>query len=296
LGRYVDLTDHGLFVLLGNGDGSFRAGPTYLNDPHLALGAAPHFGSLALADFNDDHKLDLVVSVDEGSYADVKDDVLLLLGNGDGTFGPAMPIDATQFEPVQLAVGDLNRDGNLDLVVMDQNGGAEGRPVNVLLGNGDGTFQRPKTYAVGDQSFTYGFVPQGVELGDFNGDGKVDVAVGASGSGTVGSTLTVLLGHGDGTLAAPLLSTQTEPEVPLLPGGDEVAVASADLRGNGRIDLIGGGIDGVRVHLRNSDGSYAAPVTYGLGARVSEIATGDLNDDGKPDIVALLPDQNAVAV
>src|SRR6202040_149922 len=149
-------------------------------------------------------------------------------------------------------------------------GQTTGSPVNVVLGNGDGTFQSPQTYAVGDQiqSSTPTFVPQGVVLADLDGDGKLDVAVGESGNGTVGSTLTVLLGHGDGTLVAPRLSTQATPEVPLLSGGDEVTVATADLRGVGRTDLIGGGIDGITVHLRNSDGSYATPVTYGLNGRV----------------------------
>jgi FG-GAP-like repeat/FG-GAP repeat len=224
--------------------------------------------------------------------------MLLMLGNGDGTFGPAKPIDGTKYDAAQLAVGDLNGDGKLDLVVMDHSGQTTGSPVNVVLGNGDGTFQAPQSYAVGDQiqSGTTNFVPQGVALADLNGDGKLDVAVAESGAGTVGSTLTVLLGHGNGTLAAPLLSTQTLPEVPLLSGGDEVEVATADLRGIGRTDLIGGGIDGITVHLRNSDGSYATPVTYGLNGRVAQIATGDLTGDGRPDIVALLPDQNAVAV
>ena len=298
-GRQV-VTGRGVFVLLGNGDGTFRAGPTYLDDPQLTSVSVGGFGSVALSDFNGDHRLDLVVSLDQENFGNpnVNDDVLLMLGNGDGTFGPAKPIDATKYDAAQLAVGDLNGDGKLDLVVMDHSGQTTGSPVNVVLGNGDGTFQSPQTYAVGDQiqSSTPTFVPQGVVLADLDGDGKLDVAVGESGNGTVGSTLTVLLGHGDGTLVAPRLSTQATPEVPLLSGGDEVTVATADLRGVGRTDLIGGGIDGITVHLRNSDGSYATPVTYGLNGRVSQIATGDLTGDGRPDIVALLPDQNAVAV
>ena len=254
---------------------------------------------MALGDFNSDHRLDAVVTLTEGvSSPDVNDDVLLLLGNGDGTFGPAIPVDATKRQAGYIAVGDLNRDGKLDLVEMDTSSPSQGGAVNVVLGNGDGTFQLPKTYAVSTPSDTSsGFSPLGVVLADLNGDGNLDVAVGESGSGTVANRLTALLGSGDGTLAGPLLSTQTQgPAVPLLRGGDEVAVATADLRGNGRTDLIGGGIDGISVHLRNSDGSYAAPVTYGLGGRVSEIATGDLTGDGRPDIVAVLPDQNVIAV
>ena len=290
-----------MFVLLGNGDGTFRAGPTYLDDPQLTLVSVGGFGSVVLADLNGDHRLDLVLSLDEQNIGrpNVNDDVLVMLGNGDGTFAPARPIDGTAYDAAQLAVGDMNGDGKLDLVLMDHWGQTTGSPVNVVLGNGDGTFQSPQTYAVGDQiqSSTPNFVPQGVVLADLNGDGKLDVAVGESGNGD---------GRQHADRAAGAWRRHARSAAALHPNDSprcrccRVAMKSwwrvATSEAIGRTDLIGGGIDGITVHLRNSDGSYATPVTYGLNGRVAQIATGDLTGDGRPDIVALLPDQNAVAV
>ena len=130
----------------------------------LLVGARPH--SVAVADFNRDFLPDLVVA----NYA--SDTVSVLLGNGDGTFQPARTFPAGS-KPTSVAVGDFNGDGLQDLAVtngvLDPDTGGS-NTVSILLGNGDGTFQPAKSFLVGPN-------PHSVAVGDFNGDGRPDLAV-----------------------------------------------------------------------------------------------------------------------
>jgi glucose/arabinose dehydrogenase len=148
-------------VLLGNGDGTFGAPQTF------AVGHRPH--SIAIADLNKDGKPDLLTA-DSGA-----DTVSVLLGDGTGGFG-----SATQYAvgpvPKSIAAGDLNGDGNVDVVVGNTAGNGDGvtnNPngdnVSVLLGNGDGTLGPAVTYRCGHTPFS-------VAIGDFNGDGRPDLA------------------------------------------------------------------------------------------------------------------------
>ena len=98
----------------------------------------------------------------------------LLLGNGDGTFQSPVPYTAAEFlSPISLVAGDFNGDGRLDLALIDDGnqdfGGTVPASVDVLLGNGDGTFQAPRRYVVGGD-------PLDLVAGDFTGDGKLDLA------------------------------------------------------------------------------------------------------------------------
>ncbi len=95
----------------------------------------------------------------------------MLLGNGDGTFGPPVNF-AAGLRPKSVAVGDFNGDGKLDLAVVNR----DSNNVSVLLGNGDGSFRPAVNYAAG--SF-----PLSVAVGDFNGDGQLDLAVANFGDG-----------------------------------------------------------------------------------------------------------------
>ncbi|MGB6482580.1 MAG: VCBS repeat-containing protein [Candidatus Acidiferrales bacterium] len=198
-------------VLLGKGDGTFT--PT-ASSP-VAVGAGPI--SIAVGDFNDDGILDLAVANFAGN------NVSILLGNGDGTFMPAAnsPIQVGSF-PTSVTTGDFNGDGILDLAIANSEYTSSSTgSVTVLLGNGDGTFTPAEKSPI-----TVGGDPQCVAVGDFNGDGKEDLAVANNG----GDTVTILLGNGDGTFT----SSTTSP----IPVGDfPQSEAVADFSGDGFSDL-----------------------------------------------------------
>ena len=156
--------------------------------------------------------------------------------------------------PMFLATADFRRVGKLDLVVADHNG-----TVWVLFGNGDGTFQTPTSYpAVG--------CAQGLTVGDFNRDGKLDLAV-------LGCGVAVLLGNGDGTFQPPVI----------YPTDGSTQVLTADFRGNGKLDLAASG-SGVSILLGNGDGTFQPAVDYGTGDFTTGVAVGDFNGDGKLDV------------
>jgi hypothetical protein len=142
-------------VLLGNGDGTFHSG-TF---PVGGEGTIPSSGSVALADFNGDGKLDLAATEES------TDSIFVFLGNGDGTF-QAKQRYTMSHGPYYLGVGDFNQDGNKDIITAN----AEGESMGVLLGNGDGTFQSAKTYPAGGPAI-YAAVQ------DFNGDNQIDTVV-----------------------------------------------------------------------------------------------------------------------
>jgi hypothetical protein len=190
-----------VLILLGNGDGTFRTGQMY------AVGDSPIF--VAVGDLNGDKKLDLVVS-NYGYGADGF--ISILLGNGDGTFGPSTQYAMGSY-PLGVTIADLNGDGKPDLAVANNS-------LSILLGNGDGTFQPPVNYAVR--------APYMAVAADFNLDGKPDLAVSTSdGQGTV----TMLLGNGDGTFAFPPTSVYS------VSGAYSSFLATADFSGDGKPDL-----------------------------------------------------------
>jgi hypothetical protein len=153
----------GVTVSLGNGDGTF----TLASGSPIPLGKS--LSAIVTADLNGDGKLDLAVT-DSGGNA-----VLILLGNGDGTFGVPTPIPVGN-QPDAIVAADFNNDGKLDLAVANY---AEGT-ITLLLGNGDGTF----TQAAGSP-YTVGHGPYQIAAADFNGDGKLDLAVANLTDGTI---------------------------------------------------------------------------------------------------------------
>jgi hypothetical protein len=244
-------------VLLGNGDGTFQPAVNYAAPNCPAAGSSPY--CVVVGDFNGDGNLDLAVANNSDNT------VGILLGNGDGTFQPVAAYPAGK-SPLSLAVGDFNRDGKLDLAVADSGQNA----LSVLLGNGDGTFQAPVSYAVGSQ-------PDAVIAADFNGDGKLDLAVPNASS----NNISIFLGNGDGTFQA---------AVDYGAGDQPTSVAAADFNGDGKLDLVVGnpvgsiGPNSISILLGNGDGTFQAPLNYGVGVISYSVAAGDFNNDGRIDV------------
>jgi hypothetical protein len=148
----------GVSVLLGNGDGTFQA-------PVMYESGGAYATSIAVADLNGDGHPDVVVANDCGDDCSVGA-VGVLLGNGDGTFQPAVIYSTGGLSPSSVVIGDLNDDGHPDLVVANW----ESHLAGVLLGNGNGTFQPAVTYDAG-------FDPDSVVIGDVNRDGHPDLVM-----------------------------------------------------------------------------------------------------------------------
>jgi len=196
------LGDNRVFILIGNGDGTF--------EPKVGYSAGGGLHQVATGDFDADGSPDLVVC----SFSDGK--VSVLLGNGDGTFAPKVDYSTEQYT-TRVAVGDLNKDGRLDLVATSGTG-ATGY-VSILLGNGDGTFQNHVSISTG------GSDSRAILIGDFTGDGKMDILIGNWGS----TFLSILRGNGDGTFNAAA-------KHPV--GTDSILnLTSADYSGDGILDI-----------------------------------------------------------
>jgi Bacterial Ig-like domain (group 3)/FG-GAP-like repeat/FG-GAP repeat len=227
--------------------------------------------SVAVADVNQDGKPDLLVANEnDGTVGTVG----VLLGNGDGTFQPAVTYNSGGLSAFSVAVMDVNQDGKPDLLVAN----SSSNTIGVLLGNGDGTFRRAVTYSSG------GLYAMSVAVSDVNGDGKPDLLVanlcGNNGTCESNGTVGVLLGNGDGTFQAAVTYDSG--------GTFVVAVAVADVNGDGKPDLVVGHHNSgtVGVLLGNGDGTFQPPVIYGSGATyVTSVAVADVNGDGKPDLL-----------
>ena len=265
----ANLATGNISIRLGNGDGTLRAPVNY------ATGDSPN--SIAVTDFNGDGKLDLAV-VNGGNNTGVSS-VSILLGNGNGTFHPVAKYVVSFGNSV--AVGDFNRDGKLDLAVANFGSSS----VGVFLGNGDGTFNVPMNFGAPG--------PVSVAVGDFNRDGNLDLVTANIVSNTGLSNVSVLLGKGDGTF---------QPAVNYGAGSNPSAVAVGDFNGDGKLDLavanLGGygNVSSVSMILGNGNGSFQATTEYiGVGSNPSSLAVGDFNSDGRLDMIVADPAGSTVA-
>lgn len=187
--------------------------------------------------------------------------ISVLPGNGDGTFQTQIVTSAggVAGSPINLATGNFDGDGNNDLAVTDSATGE----LKIFLGNGDGTFQAPLSYATGS-------TPQGVIVGDFNGDNIQDVAVANIGSSTVG----IFIGNGDGTF---------QPQVTYPTGGaGPVQLAAGDFSGNNILDLAVANLSDntIAILKGNGDGTFQAPVLYPTNGFPNDITVGDFTGNG----------------
>jgi hypothetical protein len=223
----ANYTSNTVSVLLGNGDGTFQAQRTF------AAGTGPR--SVAVGDFNGDGTADLAVANQSSNTVSV------LLGNGNGAF-QAQHTFAAGSRSQSVVVGDFNGDDSLDLAVA--NAGTSpyfgDGSVSVLLGNGDGSF-------LGRRNYPAGISPSSVAVGDFNGDGSLDLAVTDFNS----NQLSVLLGNGDGAFL-------TSP-VRYIVGIGPNSAAVGDFNGDGLPDLAVANYYSNDVSILLNDGSWARP-------------------------------------
>lgn len=293
-------------VLLGDGKGGFAAGAEY------AAGTRP--GSVLLADLSGTGRLD-IAALDSASGA-----VKVLRSNGDGTFSKAVSF-AGMANPVGLALGNFGGKGKIDLAVAAKTGitvllndgtghfttagtvsvshelsaisaadlKGEGHDdliaangdgtVTVLEGDGSGHFRATDPVKVAEGALGV------VVAGDFNRDGRADIAVAPAGSNKV----TVLLGRGDGSFEA---------GADYRVGNNPVSILVADLKGNGGADLItaNSAANTFSVLMGRGDGSFKAAVDFGAGNSPIAVAAGDFDHDGHADLAILNAGDKSISV
>ena len=269
-------------LLIGQANGTFAVQPPLnlvgesisINSGGNDRGLDGFRSTVIMADFNGDGRPDLALA----NSLDPR--VRVALQNVNGTFGAAESVDVggISVQPQDLLAADFSGNGRIGLAAVDGFGGA----VTVRLGLGDGTFQVPQHFDVGNQ-------PSGLLAVDFNHDGQQDLA--AANDGAPGGA-SVLMGLGDGTFQQQSQFTM----------GISSAVASADFNGDGRPDIITTNYDphtqtgDVTVLLGLGDGTFQSAVHYAAGDRPFAVVTGDFNGDGHPDIAVVNQFSNNVSL
>ncbi|HEX5704178.1 MAG TPA: VCBS repeat-containing protein [Pyrinomonadaceae bacterium] len=260
----IALTHHdslGVQIFLGAGNGRFSAAP---GSPFIAHpGDKAHNHGLTLSDLNSDRNLDITTSNQDDNSVSV------LLGNGRGSFAPAAGSPfAVGRAPYPHAVGDVNKDGNLDIVAPNVGGNS----VSVLVGNGRGEFRNAPNSPI-----SVAGRPFYAAIGDVNGDSHADLMTTHDDI----NLMTTLLGDGRGGFTPARGS-------PFDLGRRGYAILAADLMGDARTEVIVNliGRDSLIVLLSTESGGYtlAAGSPYQAGLN-PKLATADFNGDGKLDII-----------
>lgn len=266
LGMGIPFAD--LTVLLGDGGGGLGV-PTSVRHTE----GRPYVTMVSAADMNADGKADLI-SITSGSRIEI------WFNGGNAVFRAGDAATGPGLNPSALAVGDVNGDGSGDAILSVAD---PGLAVGVFLNDGSGTLSAPTAYPTGPDSMGLPRVP--VALGDLTADGSPDLIVARSDGGITSvptGAVSILLNDGRGAFgAAATVATGVEPS----------AVAVGDLNGDGQPDVIftdwNVSNERVSVLLNNGHGTFAAALNYAAGSRPSSLAVGDVNGDGKRDLIVI---------
>jgi hypothetical protein len=288
-----------LSLLKGNGNGTFQA-PTTIT---LSGGSGVQAYALAVGDMNGDGKPDLVVGAEGKPYTNhgiTYQDALIyvLTGKGNGTFNAASPLHiqgdtpsetiawtTPGLSPVNLALGDVNGDGKLDVVAATYrnfatigNNPSGNRPIYLLPGDSRGGLSQGPMIGLAFESAS-------LSLADFTGDRKLDLAVATTDAGGDGYVM-FSVGNGNGTFQPTHYIGSSS--------GPFFSVAAVDLNHDGKLDLVvtranylGGSGTGIGVLLGNGDGTFQAMQTFGTGTSYAALEVGDFNGDGYSDVAAM---------
>jgi len=262
--------DHGIGILLGDGTAKFSL-VGYLP-------AGDHNHGIITADFNNDGHLDLATSSDSASNPRVEANATrVYLGDGTGNFPQR---DVYQFDvragPLDVQAGDLNNDGNLDLVIA----GAGNDKVVIMMGDGSGRFGSPSFFA------GFRLSTRSTFIADFNKDGNLDVVT----ANEYGGSVSLMLGDGTGDLSSPVKSPPT--------GAGPRSVIAADWNGDGNLDVAVSNrmSNDVTVLLGDGKGNLSDPQKIRVGKDPRMICAGDFNNDGKLDFAVAGSLDQAVSV
>jgi hypothetical protein len=251
---------------------------TFQAKTDYTTGTSPR--SVALGDVNGDAKLDIITA----NYGDANTATFfsssVLLGNGNGTFQVKTDIFTFGMNPRSVVVGDVSGDGKLDIITASYNQDSS----YVYLGNGNGTFQAPIGSGTGRK-------PISVVVGDVSGDGKLDIIT----ANFIGNSVSVLFGIGDGTFQAKIDYTT---------GTNPTSVVLGDVNNDTKLDIItthvgfppSVSLGNGSVLLGNGDGTFQAKTDYTTRSNPYSVALGDVNGDGKLDIITANYGDNSLSV
>jgi hypothetical protein len=269
-----------LGILLNNGDGTFQP------EVEIALPSPPQ--SIVAGDFNGDGKPDIVVGNTFGFF---HGPVSFLAGDGAGHLGSPVANLADDADGIQIAIGDFNNDGKLDLVVTGVPGDSLNAGSRVLMGNGDGTFT--STQLLYEDLPDFWLLATSAATGDVDHDGCEDIVVFDGDANALFAK-----GNCDGTFQ--VAQSYYEDSTSYALGDSAISGSLVDVNGDGNLDLVAGGGEVfnpsssgynagslISVSLGDGKGHFGPQATvYRVGANNLALAVADLEGNGHPDILA----------
>jgi FG-GAP-like repeat len=264
----VAMSNGGFAVMLGDGTGN-------LSTPSNVTVAGASLNGPVISDFNGDTNLDVAGFDDSHTGPGGLPRFHVILGDGLGGFGSTISTSFHASEPAALAGGDLNGDGNIDLVTVNRGGGDSNEgTISIGLSDGAGHFTMQPNVSV--QTATN---PVGAAFADFDDDGNMDLAV-PSGFG-----FSILLGNGSGGFTPRNHLTLANAS----------SIRAADLNGDSKVDLamVSEELNGeTSVVFGDGTGDFTAPLQFSIGSIPSDLTVDDFNNDGKPDLAVAISQQD----